>query len=243
MRSAAAGQPATGDASATPGGRTVIESADGTDLAALVAAAAGGDESAWEELVVLYGRRMYAMAKSRLGDPDSAEEIVQSVFATLAQKLRAGPADQGDSRYTEQGRFESWLFRIVMNRVRDEGRRRRRRGETTVPLEFVRGDAQPVVDADARTRLNGTVGGDEPGSVDELRIAIARLDDKDAEIIGLRHHGGLSFAQIAESLGEPIGTVLARHHRALKKIKKDLESRGAGPGRTRAETDQEGRRE
>jgi len=239
MRPAAADQPVTGDASATPGGRT----ADGPGLAALVAAAAGGDETAWEGLVELYGRRMYAMAKSRLGDPDSAEEIVQSVFATLAEKLRAGTPEKDAAGYTEQGRFESWLFRIVMNRVRDEGRRRRRRGETTVALEFVEGDAQPAVEADARTRLNGTAEGVEKVNLHELRDAIARLDDKDAEIIGLRHHGGLSFAQIAESLGEPIGTVLARHHRALKKIKKDLESRGAGPGRTRAETDQEGRRE
>ena len=45
---------------------------------------------------------------------------------------------------------------------------------------------------------------------------MARLHDADREVIELRHHGGLSFKQIAELLDEPLGTLLARHHRALR---------------------------
>ena len=181
---------------------------------ALVAEAAAGDEAAWEALVSCYARRVYAMAWSRLRDADAAEEITQSVFATLAVKLR-------DGRYEEQGRFEPWLFRITMNRVRDEARRRRRRPEA--PLEFASGVPAPP-------SADGPTGGDGDRLAD-LRRALGRLDERDREIIELRHHGQLAFAQIADLLGEPMGTVLARHHRALKKIKTLMEDDDAqNPG-------------
>ena len=175
-------------------------------LGALIMDAASGDEAAWESIVSMYARRIYAMAKSRLRDAESAEEITQSVFATLAARLREGGG------YEERGRFESWLFRITMNRVRDEGRRRQRRSAETVPI-----DACEVV-ADGP----GATTGDD-GRLAALRAALGGLDGPDREVIELRHHGQLSFAQIADLLGEPIGTVLARHHRALKKIRRVIE--------------------
>jgi RNA polymerase sigma-70 factor (ECF subfamily) len=52
------------------------------------------------------------------------------------------------------------------------------------------------------------------------------LSESDREVVELRHHAGMSFKSMAELLEEPIGTLLARHHRALKKLK-DLMS---GPG-------------
>jgi RNA polymerase sigma-70 factor (ECF subfamily) len=59
--------------------------------------------------------------------------------------------------------------------------------------------------------------------VELLREAIAGLNAADQEILALRHTAGLSFAQIAETLGQPLGTVLARGHRALGKLRKLLE--------------------
>ena len=56
-----------------------------------------------------------------------------------------------------------------------------------------------------------------------LKRAMETLSDADREIVELRHHGGLSFKQIADVLGEPMGTLLARHHRALKKLKEMME--------------------
>ena len=48
---------------------------------------------------------------------------------------------------------------------------------------------------------------------------MGRLSDSDQRVLHLRHYAGLSFAHIAEVLGEPLGTVLARQHRALKKLR------------------------
>ncbi len=189
---------------------------DPAETARLVADAADGDERAWEILVSRYGRRIYALAKSRLHDADAAEEITQSVFVTLAQKLRGG----AESAYTESGKFEPWIFRIAMNRVRDEGRKRQRR-RGTLRIE-------PGIDIGAAPRDNHTDHEETHGQLDAMREAIQTLDERDREIIELRHHGSLSFAQIADLLSEPIGTCLARHHRAIKKLRERIEAAGIG---------------
>lgn len=170
----------------------------------LVHQASQGHEDAWRGLVDAYSRRVFAMARSRLNDDDLAEEITQSVFVTVATKL----CKDG---YNEQGRFEPWLFRITMNRVRDEFRRRKRHAKPTDPshLQDTRMDQ-------SSTQTQQSTSDTQSAS---LKDAISQLNDTDREIIELRHHGQLSFKQISELLNQPVGTLLARHHRALKKLK------------------------
>lgn len=183
-------------------------SAEPEELGNIVALAADGDESAWEQLVGLYARRVFAMARSRLHDEDLAEEITQSVFVTVATKLN-------QSGYTEQGRFEPWLFRITMNRVRDYCRKRSRHATPMAPEHFA--GVEGKAEIDIHTRDEGQ------RQLDSLRSAMDQLSDTDREMIELRHHGQLSFKQIAEMTGDPIGTLLARHHRALKKLRTIIE--------------------
>lgn len=182
------------------------------DLPTILEAAAGGDENAWRIVIDLYSRRVYALARSRLGESrhELAEEITQSVFVTVACKIgRQGDGEgAGSGGYTERGRFESWLFRVAMNRIRDEVRRSRR---SPGSLEFT--DPASVSDRPGRDE-------DEVrGRLATLRNALSLLSDADREVVELRHHAGMSFKSMAELLDEPIGTLLARHHRALKKLK------------------------
>lgn len=175
------------------------------DLAPVLEAATRGDGTAWRTLIQLYGRRIYALAKSRCRDPHVAEEIAQSVFATLAAKVGAG-------EYQEQGRFEAWLFRVAMNRIRDHVRRARRHRDE---------QGEQALGSVASTQSPGR---ERDPMLEKLQAALATLSDADREVVELRHHGGMSFKQIADTLGEPIGTLLARHHRALKKLKDQIES-------------------
>jgi len=176
-------------------------------LAEVLAAASRGDGDAWREIVDLYARRVFALVHSRCRRPDLAEEVTQSVFVTVAAKLSRGG-------YTERGRFESWLFRVAMNRARDEVRRLARQAKPT--------DPSAVAAAVDRSRENAERTGDD-GSLEALRRAMSSLPQADREVIELRHHGGLSFGQIADLLGEPMGTLLARHHRALRKLRSMIE--------------------
>lgn len=176
---------------------------DGSDVAGLLAAAARGDEAAWRMVIERYGRRVYALARSRCRHAELAEEVTQSVFATIAAKL-------GGGEYAERGRFESWLFRVAMNRIRDEMRRLNRHAAPTDPMVFGAVVASPSETDDRETAS---------ADLARLRTAMEQLSDGDREVVELRHHGGMSFKQMAEMLGEPLGTLLARHHRALRKLK------------------------
>ncbi|MCC6283680.1 MAG: sigma-70 family RNA polymerase sigma factor [Phycisphaerales bacterium] len=178
------------------------------ELARCLSMAASGDEAAWRAIIDRYARRVFALARSRCRSAEAAEEITQSVFVTVATKLQTGA-------YVEKGRFESWLFRVAMNRVRDEARRAARRGPD-------RGD-----DALASAPAPPADGGRAPG-LGALRRAMEQLNEADRDIIQLRHHAGLSFKTMSELLNEPVGTLLARHHRALRKLRQMLEGKAGG---------------
>jgi RNA polymerase sigma-70 factor (ECF subfamily) len=166
--------------------------------------AAGGDEAAWQRIVEAYGPRVFGLIRAQCDNAELAEEITQSTFCTIVARI---------GQYTELGRFESWLFRIAMNRLRDEMRRRKRHARP-VETEALVG----LAGADDRGAPE-TLGQDE---VQALRTALDRLSEADRRVIHLRHFAGLSFARIAEVLGEPLGTVLARQHRALGKLRQML---------------------
>jgi RNA polymerase sigma-70 factor (ECF subfamily) len=169
-------------------------------------AAAAGDEGAWRQLVGEYSIRVFALLRAQCSDADLAEEITQSTFCTIAAKL---------SDYTELGKFESWLFRIAMNRLRDEMRRRKRQA---LPVDD---EALGILAGEAKSSSTDWV---EERDLELLREAMTHLSEQDRQVIHLRHFGELSFRQIAELLGQPLGTVLARQHRALQKLADLIES-------------------
>lgn len=178
-------------------------------LAPLLARAAQGDSQAWREVVASFAPRVHALLRVQCRDAELAEEIAQSAFCTVAAKI-------GD--YVESGRFESWLFRIAVNRLRDEMRRRARH-------------ARPMGDEAMGVAAGRSAAAGRPGVVDaelrtKLETALARLPDADREIVELRHTGGMSFRALSDYYDEPLGTLLARHHRALKKLKAALEALG-----------------
>ncbi|MEY3021624.1 MAG: polymerase sigma factor SigW [Planctomycetota bacterium] len=184
---------------------------DRAEVGRLLAQAAGGDSGAWRTLVRVFAPRVHGLLRAQCRDPELAEEITQSTFCTVAARI-------GD--YEESGRFEPWLFRIAMNRLRDEMRRRARQARAA-------GDA--IGEAAGATRERGSPDADAELR-DRLRDAMARLGEADREIIDLRHVGGLSFKELSEYYDEPVGTLLARHHRALKKVRALLESMGVEAG-------------
>ncbi|MDP7029349.1 MAG: sigma-70 family RNA polymerase sigma factor [Phycisphaerales bacterium] len=179
---------------------------DAHDSQDLMARAAAGDDQAWASLVEHYAPRVHALLVANCRDHDLAEEITQSTFCTIAAKVQT---------YVEQGKFEPWLFRIAMNRLRDEMRRRGRQA-TPVPAETLRPvaatgreDRAPHAQVDAETAA-------------ALWDAVRGLGEADQRVLHLRHVAGLSFKQIAAQVEQPVGTVLARHFRALKRLREVL---------------------
>jgi len=199
---------ADGDGQSGGGGEPIADprmpppspASDRDALQRVLKRAARGDQDAWRDIIDTYSPRVFGLIRAQCNDPELAEEITQSSFCTIVTKI--------DS-YAELGRFEPWLFRIAMNRLRDEMRRRKRQARATEDQTL--------------TALAGAAAMADPNTVESLdlqrlRAAIGQLSDADQKIIHLRHYGELSFKQIAEILEQPLGTVLARQHRALKKL-------------------------
>lgn len=183
-------------------------SGDATRLNQTLARAAQGDEESWRQIVLLYTDRVYGLIYRQCRDQDLAAEITQATFVQVVQRL-------GD--YREQGRFEPWLFRIAINRLRDEMRRRRRQARPMAmqPQEEDKPYIQQVSsEPDPLQKLS------QAELIHQLTQAMDQLGEADRQILHLRHTAGLSFAQIAQTLNQPLGTVLARGHRALSKLRK-----------------------
>ncbi len=179
---------------------------DKQDLHKYIVAAANGDEDAWRTIIETYSHRVFALIRSKCANEELAEEITQSTFCTIAQKLPT---------YEETGKFEAWMFMIAMNRLRDEMRRQKRHA---VPMEnemigiFSGGVTDKEHDDEAAANIQ------------RLRSAVRQLSSSDQDIIHMRHSAGMSYKQIADVLGEPLGTVLARQHRALKKLRSFMDA-------------------
>lgn len=196
-------------------------------LETTLALVAEGDADAWRELVEAYTRRVYGLLFRQCNDRDLAEELTQATFVKVVVQFSKGGA------YEERGKFEAWLFRIAMNHLRDEMRRRKRQAK---PMDMTPGFGRSGDDgrdensewAGAQDQIaqrrpaewpDPSQAADTAEQVERLRRAIATMSDADREILHLRHTAGLSFAQIAQTLGQPLGTVLARGHRALGKLR------------------------
>ena len=170
-------------------------------------------------LVETYSGRVFSWIVRQCGDRELAEEITQQTFVSVVSKV---------DQYKEQGKFESWLFRIAMNALRDEMRRRGRQARPMATMG-AEDEADPWSMAQDQILALGPAPEPDPleglehaEQLERLRKAVASLPEADRQILHLRHTAGLSFAQIAESLDQPLGTVLARGHRAIAKLQKIL---------------------
>ncbi len=201
----------------------MADAASPPPLDVTLAQAAGGDSAAWRVLVEGYSKRVFALVVKQCGDRELAEEITQATFVKLVGQL---------GKYSERGRFEPWLFRIAMNQLRDEMRRRKRQARPMDMTGAACDEDRPwaAVEGELVNGASSRGESEEPyesvsraEQIDRLKAAIAMLSEDDREILNLRHTAGLSFAEIAQALEEPLGTVLARGHRALGKLRKLLE--------------------
>ena len=188
-------------------------------LASVIERAQRFEPEAFDFLVDRYSTALYGFLLRLTSSSQDAEDLVQEVFLRLVRTI----AD-----YEHSGRFEAWLFRIATNLARDRIRRIVRGPSTTSlgALEGVGGTvAEPGRDgADARN--TGLAEGPElADEVGRLQGALAKLPQAEREVVLMRHYTELSFAEIAEVMGTPLGTALARAHRGLTKLRALMESR------------------
>lgn len=177
----------------------------------LVRAAIRLDDGALAQLVDRYHGRVYGLLYRLTRSRETAEDLTQETFLRVVRTIGG---------YTHDGRFEAWLFRIAANLARDHGRRRTRRG---VPVSLDSGGSEGGrLDPPPESQPGPEVRLLEMEWADRVNAKLAELPELDREILLLRHFGELSFKEIAETLRVPLGTALARAHRAIRKLRQAL---------------------
>ena len=174
-----------------------------SEEARLAAAAAAGDRAAFSSLVTRFQGAVYGLCFRLLRSRDSAADAAQETFVRAYAALRS---------YDSAQRFDVWVLRIARNHCFDQLRHRSiaPAGDETMAAEL------PDRSASAEDRLvSGEV-------TEDLESALARLNEKDREVIALYHLQNRSTKEIADILGTPPGTVMARLFRARAKLREML---------------------
>lgn len=159
--------------------------------------AAGGRADAWEELLALYGERMYNLAFHFAGSAEDAEDLTQEIFLRLYQNLRL---------YRGDVPLAGWALRLSRNLCIDHYRRtrRERRGAALSEelLERLPAGDDPQAEAQKRQQLRAVYRG------------LEEMSEEMAEVVVLRDLQGWSLEETAAFLDVPLGTVKSRLHRA-----------------------------
>ena len=166
-----------------------------------------GEESALETLYARYGGLVFTLALRIVGDPELAREVLQDTF------LRSW--DGRETYDPSRGRVPWWLMGIARNRAIDVLRSRPHRAR-------LREQERPP---------SGTHGAElaDPGAADAVALrravaqALAGLSDTQREAIELAYYQGLTQAEIAGHLGQPLGTIKSRTRDAMERLRTLLE--------------------
>jgi RNA polymerase sigma-70 factor (ECF subfamily) len=167
----------------------------------LIQRAKNRDKDAFTTIVLQYGDRLYAVAFRILRDSARAEDAVQQAFLNAWREL---------PRLRDDGRFEAWLYTLLVNGCRAELRHVVR---WQPGLHLVRDDQSPIDDAQLSIAMR-----------DELERAFQRLSIEHRVVLVLHHYLGLTGDEIGRALDIAPGTVRSRLHHARQHMRGALEA-------------------
>jgi RNA polymerase sigma-70 factor (ECF subfamily) len=172
---------------------------------AVLALVARSEETALAEVYDRFGAVAYGLALRVLRDEGLAQDAVQDAFLTVWRTANTFSAERGAAR--------TWILTLVHRRAVDLVRReQRRRGD---PLESA---PEPV--ASEQTDQLAWLRFER----ERVQSALRKLPDQQRESLELAYYGGFTQSQLAERLGEPLGTIKSRMHTGLARLRELLEA-------------------
>jgi len=173
----------------------------------LVTLILAGDEQAFAELYERYHSRAYRLAYAMTGRHEAAEDLMQEIFLRLYEKL---------SRFSWQARFSTWFYRLAVNRCLNY--RQREQIEAEEMLADDRRTTQPI---GGLNQMEARILQQQIS--DQVHRALLSLKPRLRLTVILKEIEGLNYAEIAERMGCPEGTVASRLNRARKLLARKLE--------------------
>jgi RNA polymerase sigma-70 factor, ECF subfamily len=166
----------------------------------LVIAARAGDADAFMSLVQLETPTAFRLSLAVLRHSFDAEDALQEAFVRAWSELPG---------LRDPERWPAWFRKIVVSSAIDTGRRKKNR--RMVPLDF----HEPAPMADGSAGL---------AARDEVEQILGHLNANDRALLALRFGQDLELPDVASALGIPLGTAKSRLHRALARMRKELEN-------------------
>ncbi len=180
---------------------------DGEDVRALLTLCLEGDQTAMRQIVENHKAMVFSLCFRMLGHRQDAEDVTQEVFVRVFRSL---------AKWDPTRDFKPWLLAIAGNRCRSVLAQRRRKAQ---PAEFVEDLPDRSPDCQAAENL-----------AEEVQLALADIREEYKQAFLLFHEQELSYAEIGEVLGCPVGTVKTWVHRARRDLIERLARRGVVHG-------------
>lgn len=168
-----------------------------------------GDIGAFESFFHQYQEMVFKTAYLMVGDKEDAKDVLQEVF--IAVWKSRGTFDPA------KGKFATWLHRITVNQCLMKHRKKQ---PSCISLEEVRDcglDLPETMDSQVAAELSAS-----KWEYEKLAAAIDSLDGKYRPVFILRYFSELSYDEIAQAMGIPLGTVKSRLNTAIKTLRKVL---------------------
>ena len=166
----------------------------------IILRAQSGDREAFATLFEQYKNLVYKTAYLMLGETAEAEDALQEIFVQVYKSLSGFDPSKA--------KFTTWLYRVTFNYCLNHCRKKR---PFTLPLE------------DISSALKSEFPGARLAEEELIQQAMETLTDKQRAVVILRYFWDLPYAEIAQILGIPLGTVKSRIDLALKTLRKVLE--------------------
>jgi RNA polymerase sigma-70 factor (ECF subfamily) len=175
----------------------------------LVEQCMSGSEAAWEELVRVHTRRVYAVCYRFTGTSEEAQDLTQEVFLRVFRTIKSFRAGEGS--------FAVWLNRLTRNLLIDHYRRTRHDRQT----DSIEDQLPQIEETTAVTsRTDSMLAGREAGEM--IQNALQRLSPELRETVILRDVEELEYREIAQVLNVPEGTVKSRLNRGRAELARVL---------------------
>lgn len=178
----------------------------------LIRLIARSQENAFSELYDRYSRLVYSMALNILGEPAGAEEITQDVFIRIWENA--------DSYKAEKAKVVTWITSMTRYRSIDVIRRKKVRPEGHTVSWDIR-DMEPARDQSNQTDVELQV--EIIQKKQRVRKALALLPEEQRQTLSYAYFMGYTQQEIANIMGEPLGTVKTRIRLAMKKLRQIFE--------------------
>lgn len=169
-----------------------------------------GNEKSLEILILTYLKPIYSFAYRYVGSAQDAEDITQNVFIKVWRHIK---------RFDQNKSFKTWVFTIAKNTAIDFLKKKK-----AIPFsEFENEEGENMITetlADPSPLPQELL--EKAGMAQILNSAMEKLSPKYRMVLFLRYNDHFNFREIAESLGESLHTITARHRRALIKLREIL---------------------